>query len=81
VYIRRNEKTLKNEEIEEEEDTEEEKDEYEHDENHGQVGDWNDESYKVLCNGDIALLLLPNPEGIRDLLAMEVNDGHTKGME
>jgi hypothetical protein len=37
---------------------------------------WDDGDDKTLCYWDIALLLLPNPERIWDLLAMEVNVNH-----
>lgn len=36
---------------------------------------------KGLCWQDVTLLLLPNPSGTRDILAMEVNLRHTKGSE
>jgi hypothetical protein len=41
--------------------------------------DWGEEHDKTLCYGDVTLLLLPNPDGIRDVLAMEVDVKHTKG--
>jgi hypothetical protein len=34
---------------------------------------WDNGDDKTLCYWDIVLLLLPNPESIWDLLAMEVN--------
>jgi hypothetical protein len=33
--------------------------------------DWED--IKILCYEDVTLVMLPNPEGKRDILAMEVN--------
>jgi Protein of unknown function (DUF3435) len=41
--------------------------------------DWDNEQAKTLCYGDVTLFLLPNPDGIRDLLGMEVDICHTKG--
>jgi len=37
------------------------------------------EDIKTLCYEDVTLLILPNPEGVRDILAMEVTLRHTKG--
>ncbi len=37
------------------------------------------EALKTLCYEDVTLVLLPNPAGIRDILAMEVNLQYTKG--
>ena len=34
--------------------------------------DWDNEQAKTLCYGDVTLFLLPNPDGIRDLLGMDV---------
>lgn len=34
---------------------------------------------KTICYEDVTLTLLPNPTGLRDLLAMEVNLRYTKG--
>ena len=75
VYVRRSEKRIRGYCIGEDD---EEEDEIEEKEECGD-SDWDDESDKTLCYGDITLLLLPNPDGIRDLLVMEVNVGHTKG--
>jgi hypothetical protein len=41
--------------------------------------DWDNEQAKTLCYGDVTLFLLPNPDGIRDLLGMEVDICHSKG--
>ncbi|KAI2748661.1 hypothetical protein DTO012A8_9872 [Penicillium roqueforti] len=41
--------------------------------------DLRDEDLKTLCYGQISLILLPNPGGIRDHLVMEVDLKHTKG--
>jgi hypothetical protein len=43
--------------------------------------DWDSltEDLKTLCWGQITLVLLPNPGGLRDYLAMEVDLRHTKG--
>jgi hypothetical protein len=41
--------------------------------------DWDNEQAKTLCYRDVTLFLLPNPDGIRDLLGIEVNICHTKG--
>ncbi|KAF7502010.1 hypothetical protein GJ744_010445, partial [Endocarpon pusillum] len=40
--------------------------------------DDDNEQAKTLCYDDVTLFLLPNPDGIRDLLAMEVDFKHTK---
>ncbi len=37
------------------------------------------EPVKTLCYEDVSLLLLPNPTGTRDLLALEVDLRYTKG--
>lgn len=37
------------------------------------------EDLKTLCYGQVSLILLPNPAGERDYLAMEVDLRHTKG--
>jgi hypothetical protein len=37
------------------------------------------EPTKTICYEDVNLLLLPNPSGIRDLLALEVDIRYTKG--
>jgi hypothetical protein len=39
------------------------------------------EDMRTLCYEDVTLLLLPNPEGERDALAMEVTLKYTKGWE
>jgi hypothetical protein len=39
--------------------------------------DWED--IKTLCYEDVTLVMLPNPEGKRDLLAMEVTLKYTEG--
>ena len=39
--------------------------------------DW--EEIKTLCYEDVTLVMLPNPEGKRDILVMEVTLKHTKG--
>src|SRR5690348_5077177 len=39
--------------------------------------DW--EEIKTLCYEDVTLLMLPNPEGKRDIPVMEVTLKHTKG--
>jgi len=48
-----------------------------HKENDEMELDWED--IKTLCYEDVTLLVLPNPEGKRDLLAMEVTLKYTKG--
>src|SRR5271156_4904435 len=80
VYVRRNEKRIKGhcigEDDSEEEVYEEEKDKYGHNRNDSRDrgdSDWEDEDDKTLFYKDVALLLLPNPGSIRDLLAMEVD--------
>jgi Protein of unknown function (DUF3435) len=82
VYVRRNEKRIKGHCIGEDDSEEEEKEEYGCNRNdsrdHGD-SDWENEDDKTLCYKDVTLLLLPNPGGIRDLLAMEVDIAHTKG--
>ena len=37
------------------------------------------EAIKILCYKDVTLLMLPNPEGKRDVLVMEVILNYTKG--
>jgi len=37
------------------------------------------EDIKTLCYEDVKLLMLPNPDGKRDILAMEVTLKYTKG--
>ena len=39
--------------------------------------DW--EEIKTLCYEDVTLLMLPNPEGRRDIIVMEVTLKYTKG--
>ena len=41
--------------------------------------DWDNEQAKTLYYRDVTLFLLLNPDGIRDLLGMEVNIYHVKG--
>jgi hypothetical protein len=48
-----------------------------HDDDDKMELDWED--IKTLCYEDVTLLMLPNPEGKRDLLAMEVTLKYTKG--
>lgn len=38
------------------------------------------EEVKTLCYEDVALITLPNPTGIRDILAMEININIPKGI-
>lgn len=56
-----------------------EDDEDEEGEDHTMNCDWDNEQTKTLCYDEVTLFLLPNPDGIRDLLAMEVDVKHTKG--
>jgi len=39
------------------------------------------EEIKTLCYEDVTLLMLPNPEGKRDILVMEVKLKYTKGVK
>ncbi|KAI2791759.1 hypothetical protein POX_c04637 [Penicillium oxalicum] len=48
-------------------------------EDHEEDWDLRDEDLKTLCYGQINLVLLPNPGGLRDHLVMEVDLKHTKG--
>lgn len=43
--------------------------------------DWDlrEDDLKTLCYGQISLILLPNPGGLRDHLVMEIDLKHTKG--
>jgi hypothetical protein len=41
--------------------------------------DWDE--IKTICYRDVTILLLPNPEGGRDVLAMEVTLRYTKGWQ
>jgi hypothetical protein len=73
VYVSRNEKKDQGHCIGEHDEDEEEMEE-------GPMNcDWDCEQAKTLCYGDVTLFLLPNPDGIRDLLAMEVDVKHAKG--
>ncbi|KAK2595006.1 hypothetical protein QQS21_007260 [Conoideocrella luteorostrata] len=49
----------------------------------GYANEWNpkEDDFKTITYGDIKLILLKNPEGGRDLPAMEVTLRHTKGWE
>ena len=70
--MQRNEKKDKDHRIgEDDKDEEEEDDTMDY--------DWNNEQAKTLCYGNVTLFLLPNPDRIRDLLAMEVDIKHSKG--
>jgi Protein of unknown function (DUF3435) len=73
VYVKRNEKRIKGYCIGEDDSEEDEPDEAEDN------TDWEDEDDKTLCYRDVTLLLLPNPNCIRDLLVMEIDLNHTKG--
>ena len=55
-----------------------EDDEDEGEEDHPMDCDWDNEQARTLCYDDVTLFLLPNPEGTRDLLAIEVDVKHTK---
>jgi hypothetical protein len=80
VYVRRNEKRVKGPCIGEDDSDEDEEDNKERDDGKSdEDSDWGEEYDKTLCYGDVTLLLLPNPDGIRDVLAMEVDVKHTKG--
>ncbi|KAI9776368.1 MAG: hypothetical protein M1816_005335, partial [Peltula sp. TS41687] len=75
VYVARNNKEQRRYRISE--------DSADDDENES-VNDDNDnmmdgEEVKTLCYEDVALITLPNPTGIRDILAMEINIQYTKG--
>ena len=72
VYVSRNEKKDKGYCIGEDDEDEEGED-------HTMECDWDNEQTRTLCYDDVTLFLLPNPDGIRDLLAMEVEDKHAKG--
>jgi Protein of unknown function (DUF3435) len=71
VYVRRNEKRVKDQCISEDDSDEDEEDNKERDDGKGDKdSDWDEEHDKTLCYGDVTLLL-PNPNGIRDVLAMD----------
>jgi hypothetical protein len=77
VYVARNEKKSRGYAIgEDDEDEDEDKGFVEED---SADHDWDNEQAKTLCYGNITLFLLANPDGIRDLLGMEVDLCHTKG--
>ena len=48
-------------------------------EDHEEDWDLRDKDLKTLCYGQINLVQLPNPGGLRDHLVMEVDLKHTKG--
>jgi hypothetical protein len=80
VYVRRNEKKVKGPCIGEDDSDKDEEDNEERSDRKGdEDSDWAEEHDKTLCYGDVTLLLLPNPDSIRDVLAMEVDIKHTKG--
>lgn len=75
VYVAKNEKTTTGYCIGEDDEDERDCEEYTEDSD----CEWNDETAKALCYKDVTLFLLPNPNGIRDILGMEVNICRTKG--
>jgi hypothetical protein len=78
VYVPKNEKKDKGYYIgEDDEDEEEEEEEEEEDDTID--CDWDSKQAKTLCYRDVTLFLLPNPDGIRDLLAIEIDVKHAKG--
>ena len=93
VYVARNEKLKRAYCIgENDEDGDKAKDEDEDDEEDEEDGedekanegntrgrDWDNKSMKRLCYRDVCLFLLPNPDGIRDVLVMEIDLSYTKG--
>ena len=83
VYVARNEKKSRGyaigEDDEDEDEDEDGNDNRESGEEDSADHDWDNEQAKTLCYGDVTLFLLPNPDGIRDLLGMEVDICHSKG--
>jgi Protein of unknown function (DUF3435) len=72
VYVAENEKKNKGYYINKD-------DENEKGEDHSIDYDWDNEQTRTLCYNDVILFLLPNPDGTRDLLAIEVDVKHAKG--
>ena len=85
VYVARNEKKSRGyaigEDDEDEDEDEDGNDNRESGEEDSADHDWDNEQAKTLCYGDVTLFLLPNPDGIRDLLGMEVDICHSKGYQ
>jgi hypothetical protein len=75
VYVARNEKKSRGYAIGEDDEDEDEEgnDNRGFGEEDSAYHDWDNEQAKILCYGDVTLSLLPNPDGIRDLLGMEVD--------
>jgi hypothetical protein len=69
VYVEQNERTNLKHFFGREDDNEEIEEEW----------DLREDDLKTLCYGQISLILLPNPGGIRDHLVMEIDLKHTKG--
>jgi hypothetical protein len=70
VYVEKNERTNVQHFFSNADDEEDE---------HEDDWDLRHEDLKTLCYGQISLILLPNPGGIRDHLVMEIDLKHTKG--
>ncbi|OOQ83285.1 hypothetical protein PEBR_35308 [Penicillium brasilianum] len=69
VYVEQNERTNLKHFFGREDDNKEIEEEW----------DLREDDLKTLCYGQISLILLPNPGGIRDHLVMEIDLKHTKG--
>ena len=68
VYVARNEKKNHGYAIGEDDEDEGVDESRESGEEDSADHDWDNEQAKTLCYGDVTLLLLPNPDGIRDLV-------------
>ena len=83
VYVARNEKKSRGyaigEDDEDKDEDEDGNDNRESGEEDSADYDWNNEQAKILCYRDVTLFLLPNPDGIRDLLGIEVDICYSKG--
>ena len=85
VYVARNEKLKRGycigENYEDEDDEEDEEDGEDEKVNEGNTRDRDrdNELMKTLCYKDVCLFLLPNPDGIRDVLVMEIDLSYIKG--
>lgn len=79
VYVERNITVAKTAALIQDTSPEEEQDEEDSVDEHSNSKAIDPESAKTICYEDVTLLILPNPKGERDLLAMEVNLQYTKG--
>ena len=79
VYVRCNEKKVKDLYINKNNSDEDKEDNKEkNNKKNNKNNNWNKEYNKILYYKNIILLLLSNPDGIRDVLAIKVNIKYTK---